>query len=411
MTEIAKRILAVFAESYPTSAYYKGGRRLRKSGWEKLFPRITTDVAAKTEFLDAVEELLSAKILSARWKRFRDGDDLEALYLEDPQALFNELDLPSPETVARQMLELLARPEWASGELAGLVDYLAPRLQAGHPVPVRNAAELEDLARLFSLTPQDAAACSIRALSVRLYADSKRLERLMPVADRLSRSMGKSPLSEKLALGRSYPEVSLALFGRLAFAGCAAPWLCHGQILTLPAVSVALIEAVTLEARGPSGKAASGQKVILSVENKETFHLLAGGLNNRLFELPSPIAGTVYTGGHPNDAVKAFLRRCVAAGACLYHYGDLDPDGLLILQEIQAALAVPVVPWCMTAAIHRRYAKHGYTLDKTQTTRLSLLDANAPEELRNLAREIEKTGIGVEQEIIDIGINSWDQNR
>ena len=404
MTEVAKRILAAFAESYPTSAYYKGGRRLRKSGWEKLFPRIMTDVAAKSEFLDAVEELLSAKILSARWKRFREGDDLEALYLEDPQALFNELGVPSPEALARQMLELLVEPEWEGGELAGLAAYLAPRLHAGHPVPVRDAAELADLARLFSLTPQEAAVCPIRALSIRLYADSKRLERLMPVADRLSRSMGRVPISEKLALGRSYPDVSLALFGRIAFTGCANPWLCHGQILTLPIASVALIEAVALEAQGPAGKAASSATVVLSVENKETFHVLAGGLKDRSFALPSGIAGMVYTGGHPNDAVKAFLHRCVAAGACVYHYGDLDPDGLLILQEIQAALAVPIVPWLMTAAMHRRYAKHGFALDRTQTARLSLLDANAPQELRNLAREIEETGIGVEQEIIDLGV-------
>lgn len=144
--------------------------------------------------------------------------------------------------------------------------------------------------------------------------------------------------------------------------------------------------------------------MVLSVENKETFHVLAGGLKDRSFALPSGIAGMVYTGGHPNDAVKAFLHRCVAAGACVYHYGDLDPDGLLILQEIQAALAVPIVPWLMTAAMHRRYAKHGFALDRTQTARLSLLDANAPQELRNLAREIEETGIGVEQEIIDLGV-------
>ncbi len=103
MTELARRILTVFAESYPTSASYKGGRKLRKSGWHELFPRIRTDVSAKNDFLEAVEELVDAGILTAKWKRFREGDDLEALYLEDPQSLFAALGMPSPESTADGM--------------------------------------------------------------------------------------------------------------------------------------------------------------------------------------------------------------------------------------------------------------------------------------------------------------------
>ncbi|HET6498045.1 MAG TPA: hypothetical protein VFH17_03220, partial [Coriobacteriia bacterium] len=73
MTELARRILAEFAESYPTSAHSTGGRKLRKAGWEEVFPGIVTDVAAKSDFLDAVDELVSDGILSVRWKRFREG--------------------------------------------------------------------------------------------------------------------------------------------------------------------------------------------------------------------------------------------------------------------------------------------------------------------------------------------------
>jgi len=80
---------------------------------------------------------------------------------------------------------------------------------------------------------------------------------------------------------------------------------------------------------------------ILSVENKETFHVMAARLPP---VLPPAIAGIVSSAGHPNDAVNPFLRVCVKAGARIFHYGDLDPDGILIAQEIASLLAVPVVP-------------------------------------------------------------------
>ena len=200
MTELARRILAVFAVSYPTSASFKGGRKLQKGGWHELFPRITTDVSAKNDFLEAVEELVSAGILSVRWKRYRKGDELEALYLEDPQSLFDALGMPSPESIADGMHQVLGAPEWNGTRLRGLAEYLAPRLEAGHPTPVRDAAELEDLGRLFLLSSEESASTPIRALSVKLYADSKRLERLIPVADRLCRAMGTRPISATLGL-------------------------------------------------------------------------------------------------------------------------------------------------------------------------------------------------------------------
>lgn len=386
MTELAKRILSVFAESYPASASYRGGRKLCKSGWEKLFPGIASDVAAKNDFLEAVEELIHAGIVSPRWRRFREGDDLEALYLEDPKAMFDALGVRSPEDTSREMLALLASPPWARGRLAELAAYVAPRLEAGHPVPVASARELSDVSRVFTLSREEAAALPIRALSIRLFGDSKRLERLLPVADRLSRAVWSAPISEELGLGRSYPEVAFALRGRIRFAG-AEEWTCRGQVLTLPFESVKSIRAIEV------GRPVAA---VLSIENKETFHVFA----HRMTDLS--LAAVVCSAGHPNPAVVALLRHFLAAGASLSHYGDLDPDGILILQELRSALAMPMAPSFMTVDIHRLYAKYGYALDQAQRARLSQVNPQAPDVLRDLAREIGETGVGVEQEIIDV---------
>jgi len=387
MTELAIRILRVFAESYPTSASFRGGRRLRKSGWAKHFPGIASDLAARNDFLEAAEELVHAGIVSVRWKRFREGDDLEALYLEDPRAMFDALGVQSPEEGTKQMLSLLAKPQWAGGRLAEIAAYLVPRLEAGHPVPAGSAAELADLSRVFALSREEAGALPIRALSIRLFGESKRLERLLHGADRLSRAVWGIPVSEQLGLGRSYPEVTFALRGEIAFSENAA-WPCGGQILTLSLETVKSIKTVE--------PATGNRAAVLSIENKETFHVFAGRMAD--FSLGAVICSY----GHPNPAVVALLRLFAACGAELLHYGDLDPDGILILQEIGSALAVPVTPRFMTVDIHRKYVKYGYRLDPTQRARLAQVDPHGLDVLRALAREIDETGTGVEQEIIDV---------
>jgi hypothetical protein len=395
MTERARRILVVFAEAYPASAHYQGGRKLRKAGWEEVFPRIGSDVGEKTDFLEAVDELVTAGILSAGWKRFREGDDLEALYLENPAGLFDALGIPSPEAVARAMIAVLDRPPWSSPPLADLAGYLRPRLEAGHPVAVRDAQELEDLARVFALTTAEAAASPIRALSARLHGDTKRLEHLLPVADRLARAMGDAAVSARLGLARSYPEAGMALWGRILFEGNDTAWECRGQILSLPVFSVARIRSLEF--------AVSTSRAVLSVENKETFYVLAGEAGQgHLRALPPGTAAIVYTAGHPNEAVISVLRHCAATGARIYHYGDLDPDGILILLEIQDAVGSTVTPWRMSAAVHRRFARYGYVLDATQKARLSRVREHVSGDLRDLAASIAETGIRVEQEVIDL---------
>ncbi len=394
MTELARKILAVFAESYPSSAHYRGGRKLRKGGWQAVFPRIRSDVAAKNDFLDAVDELIDSGILSAKWTRFREGDELEALYLEKPDAMFELLGKKSPESVAKEMTDLLRGPDW-SGEAADprraeIAALLLPLLEAGHPVPAASAVELSDLGRIFALSRAEAASAPIRALSVRLFRSSKRLEELLPVADRIARLAGREALSVELGLARSYPEVSVALRGTIVFAdgdradGDGSRWACAGELVTLPLSTVESIASIELSAR----RSAS----VLSVENKETFYATAGSDRGEF-------AAVVYTAGHANPAVIALLRLLSAAGASFEHYGDLDPDGILILTEIEAALGVPVLPNLMSGALHRRYARFGYRLDRVQLARLSRVSVAHPD-LRSLAEEIARTGIGVEQEII-----------
>jgi hypothetical protein len=135
---------------------------------------------------------------------------------------------------------------------------------------------------------------------------------------------------------------------------------------------------------------------VLTVENKETFYALAG-------TPPVRYDAVLYAGGHPNRAVRALVGVLAASGFAFYHAGDLDIDGILILQELAAMAGKPVTPVRMDSATFEQYRCYGRCLDASMLRRASLISG----ETRNLAGIgelidlITETGLGVEQEIID----------
>ncbi|MFW5744140.1 MAG: DUF2399 domain-containing protein [Spirochaetota bacterium] len=400
LSSTARAILTAFADSFPESAHYRGGRKLRKGGWERVFPEIERDVEAKEGFLDAVDELVALAVVSVRWKRFRDGSEVDALYLEDPERLFELVGRSSPDAVRERMLAELRSQAWsdhaglsppARERLAAVRERLETMIEARHPVAVADARDLADLATLLRIEPQTARRLPIRALSVRLYSDSKRLERLLPLADRVTRSILGVTCAEEIGLRRSYPEVSLALCGALVLAG-RREWLCRGEVVTLPATTVDELVGVRTDR--------AEQTSVLSVENKETFHVLASRL--REGSLPGPFAAVAYCGGHPHASYLTLLERFAAAGVALLHFGDLDPDGVLIFAELQAGLRVELAPYLMDAATLRSQLPFGYEPPESRLALLRSSLATLPPRIRPLANEIVALGRGVEQEVIEV---------
>jgi hypothetical protein len=244
------------------------------------------------------------------------------------------------------------------------------------------------------ITRSEARGRPIRALGVRLFADSKRLERLLPLADRLAREATGEGFAEERGLARSYPEVSIALRGELVIGREERRvWRCEAEAVTLPAATVASIAAIGFDE-------ADGGSAVLSVENKETFHALADRLGDG--SLDPRFRAIVYGGGHPHRAMIDLLTRCADGGAALYHFGDLDPDGLLILAELASGVQRPVHPYLMDVTTYRRYRGYGYRPPASRIERLRAATDRLPEALRELARVIVAEGIGVEQEVIEV---------
>jgi hypothetical protein len=134
------------------------------------------------------------------------------------------------------------------------------------------------------------------------------------------------------------------------------------------------------------------------IENKETFFALAQAVP----PLPG-YACFLYVGGHPNRAVRALVSLLAESGFALSHAGDLDPDGILILQELAKIAGKAVRPLRMDADTFDAYLACGKPLEPSILTRTALISetTRAIPGMAELIRRIEETGMGVEQEIID----------
>ncbi|HDQ15169.1 MAG TPA: DUF2399 domain-containing protein [Sediminispirochaeta sp.] len=374
-------ILLEFQRDYLSSAQFRGGRALRKGNWERIFPEIETDPQVKDEFLSAAEELETRGIISIKWARHRRGDRIEALYLQNPAQLHQLLGLPSPERQREESLALLK--EFRAGQeisefTSALIEHLQARLEAFIPTPCGDPGDLDALLRLLAADREMIAELPLRALSVRLYSDSKRLERLLPAADKLSMSAAGERLSARFGLVRNYPLAALRGDLELVLRD-GQSWNIAGEPLFVGprlAGRLALISAAA---------------PVLVIENKETFMTLP-------FR-KCGFAGLIYGGGHLNSAVVRLLQLVEQSGINIYYFGDLDPDGLLIFQQAESTLNGQLIPWRMDANTYRRYLRFGYPLSEGSAARLSQLREPLFREVAELMKQHRR---GVEQEVIDV---------
>lgn len=412
MTAWEGRILAALAESYPGSAAARGGRELRLRG-EDLFPDFGTAAPDDREsFLEAAEALEAAGLVRLQW-RGRRGEELRALILSDPEALFLRLGRRSPAEEAEEARAAALRCASASAYAPGFgnpgtefFEFLARRLGPQDAAAGITARSVNELGRLFSALADlprlpeagaeplgrvdPLAGLTPRALSVRLYADSKRLERLLSLFKLEFQKAGREGLAlpDLSFLERSFPETLVA--GRLSFSAAGYGTLENGTglVLGLPWQTARQLTAIRPLDGNPAPRA-------LGVENKESFHALAGA------ELGFDCV--FYAAGHPNPAVRAVAKALAVSGFKLYHAGDLDPDGILILQEMQEAAGSALTPVFMDAATFERYRAYGRRLDGSMMERVSRISDEilAIPGIRGLVERILATGLSVEQEIID----------
>lgn len=181
----------------------------------------------------------------------------------------------------------------------------------------------------------------IRTRSARLLGDSKALERAMPSLLSYLKQVGvvNPVLSREEAmtcLGLvKYPQPVLVA-GPLIVAGV--------EIGSWPYVGVPPDITTDVHLSRPI-------RTILTVENLESF-------NRHIRTCRATCDVVVYTGGFPSRSVLTLLRAVMNnTEQGLYHWGDIDPGGVRIGCNLEAALNVAIRPHLMTPSLAANFGK------------------------------------------------------
>ncbi len=316
-------------QKYPSSAAFSGGRRLRVGNWYRRFPETLEDFEAKNAFLDALLELESRGIIEARWKRYRTGEEIEAIYLDSAEALYGFTGVLHPRGAAQQILDHLQQIEVHEPLSVRLRAALIDQLDADQAITtelfkVQGAGELQLLKLLLddlfilieAADPDRTRSHTIRELSILLFHDSKRIEHILGRTDRLvGRTLGAS-LSDLLDLKRSYPETTCALPGTLQFSE-RGPWDLSSRSVTLPLITVSEVLCY---------RPAREDERILLLENKESYYTAVHRLHLQPDGLLSGFHGFVYLGDSP-------IRQMLSSSGFLPHLLSTSPASVILIPQ------------------------------------------------------------------------------
>lgn len=398
MTDAESRILEEFARRFPASAHAAGGRNVRlgiRSGFPQLDRRKPDEYES---FLEAAESLERAGIVSLVWAGRYKGEELSAVVLQNPEELYTRLGRLSP----RHLCDRSRQASLECGSDIPFFDWMARNLSpkdldasSGEPLP-ETISDAARLARtLISIARGEMPPKLTRALSVELFSDSKRIERILrslqPLLNRAERAGIALPPYE--LADRSYPETFIAGKVLLQLHDGGSIENNAGCILGIPfETAIQIASAESLE----DSFLPAHRRRLLSIENKENFFDLA----TRIGEIP--FDALLYSGGHPNRAVQILARSFAESGWNLFHSGDLDPDGILILQELSDAACTRIAPWMMDCAVFDRYRMLGKPLEAEAHRRALLVrdDTRKRSGIGELLETILTAGVMIEQEII-----------
>jgi hypothetical protein len=415
MTSWEKKIIDEFISHYFDSAPETGeNRSVLRVRSSLLFPNFGTSHTDEKElYLEAAESLQRKGIINLNWEKWSKGERLKTLSCKNFEKLFEEANRPFPKTEAEKIRSMIGekiqvikesilpdRDAVQTEKTIALLEFLSlhfgPR-EIGQGIDQCVMEEFIHLLEFCSVSAQ-LVKLTTRALSILLYRDSKRLENLLSLCSPLlSRAQKTVSIPDISFLERSYPETMIAGKIIILFKNQEPPLVnAGGYILGFPLESAKAIKTVKLVSE-------KEEKTVLTIENKETFYALGNPQKHNESKALSHYDCFLYIGGYSNRAAAAIVKTLAASGFSFYHAGDLDPDGILILQHIQELAEKPVVPVRMDAATFDQYQRWARSLTKPMLRQIEKIRKETRNnlDLAGLLRRIEETGTGVEQEIID----------
>jgi hypothetical protein len=347
----------------------------------------------------ALQALAEQGILQLHWQKWEEGNWLVAVDLlpEQMERLYTLLGRKPQAQQVAELQALLAAQDPAAAWFAAFCEWAAQQLQQHRsPAPLLLAESQwnDDLLRALDALARLEQPTSERVLSVRLFADSKRLAGLrsaiVTVLRRFDPQASEFGDDERAILQahllQRIPEY-VPIAGPLMVC-----WPGERQALDFQgfAEGLALPGQALLSCRVQSCAAGA----LITVENATSFHELLAGR--------SPEVLAIYSGGFAGPPLIALLRKVRMAVPQLpcHHWGDLDPAGLRILAHLRRHLG-EVRPLAMDPATLEQYRSQARPLSAGERKSLQQLSRQPLlSDCRPLIDAMLATGCKLEQEAV-----------
>ncbi|MDR1149336.1 MAG: DUF2220 family protein [Spirochaetaceae bacterium] len=381
---------------------------------QKIYPEFTGASKDKKEaFLEAAKKLEKQRILELSWEKHGKSKSLKSLICVDRKKIFKLKGKIFPETTAKKIkkVERSLNMFDESHDCRKLLNFIAKNLtlpEIDHGIDEHTFSDLAVLIKslydsshnghnsLFLSSPYSLLdGITTRALSIRLYDDPTQIKNIKSMFTRILTRAKKHGMHvpDFSFIDGSFPETWISGGISLHFGKNKKPLINHtGEMIGLSLKTITEIEKISVIHNGIE----IIKPTVLTIENKETFYALAPCKKYTCL---------LYTGGYPNRAVNALLRILSNNGFDFFHAGDVDPDGILILQELKKTIEKPITPIGMDANTFNKYRKHGRKLNHSMLHNIRLInnEIRSIEGIEDLLKLIESTGLGIEQELIDYG--------
>jgi hypothetical protein len=363
-----------------------------------------TNAAPRQATNAALQQLAAQGVLRLHWQKWEQGNWLRAVDLVAEQAdalyaLLRRTPRPRQETALLTLLHAQTpQTDWHAAFLAWAAQQLMQHRSAA-PLTLDDPQWNTDLLAALAAVAQLQNPTSERMLSVRLFANSKRLAELrgalVSVLRRTSPQAAQFGDDDRALLAAhmlqripEYVPVAGPLVLRVGETLLDLRGLAQG--LALPPDVLQAGEVHTCTAR-----------VVVTVENATSFH--------ELLTLRPPDVLALYIGGFASPSTLALLHavRAAVPTVGLYHWGDLDPGGLRILAHLRSSLG-DVRPLAMEQATFAQHCQHAQPLSQQDRKTLkSLRQHPRLADCTSLIDHLLAEGSKLEQEAVAPPVAAW----
>lgn len=369
MNQIQKKVLQSLLDTYEKSKTFTETNKVNQSfgiSVAKIFPRYKDD-AEYDFFCDVNESLQELERLSLVHLLKRNGVIQKAVL--NPERLdecYKALGrIPRKEeqaAIAKIWDEIISENQIGKENLQPLWEYLRAQRER-----IKNNKNVEfyehdendyrDLLKLTAAALTNEQEVFIRTLSIRLFADSKRLESLAPRMEALLFRYGeyeeKESVLEECGIVRTPTYVMIKGNARICLG---AQEIDLSEMEGDLALSTATI-------KGLKWVEVLGERVV-TIENLTSFHEYISGKDF-----------VVYLGGFHNKVKREFLRFLYEQNSEkeYRHFGDIDAGGFYILEHLKRKTGIPFRSLFMDTKVLQAYGGSTVPLTSNDRKRLQAL--------------------------------------